>query len=745
MTTTNPAYAFAGIKGALADFEREASPGNINIILFKRAARCYELANAGGGDTQWVESELERIAAAAGHPARQIAGTLASARKKVGMSAADVPAAPHSSPSATKRPKPSYARLADYATAHDLTADDLARWGWKETMRWAESIRTTVLAFSFPTPTGTRYRYADEDRAGRKYDSDRGYQNCWYGRDEAITLAQATSQPLVLGNGEVSTITAQARGVPACCITGGEKTKIPTDLLAELLAVWNGPILLAYDCDPTGRAAAFGQLAQLRAAGYAAEAKDLGGSDGYDLADFARLNPTDTMAALVRCPSREIPGTPDAPTAQAQAQATSGPPTIISARDLMDKVFPPIRWIVPNILAEGLTILGGPPKLGKSALALTIALDCARGGLALGMVPVEKIGVLYLDLENGERRVQDRLGDMLKGAQAPDGLAFAAAWDRTDQLGIVYLDGYLSSHPDCKLVVIDTLAKIRPGSSGRGRLYDDDYGPIDALHALTLQYSCSIVVIHHTGKSDRSDFIDRMSGSTGLTAGADAVMVLERDRGKADACLKITGRDIGEAELALKSDFPLWTLLGKAEFVRQSDERTRVIDAVRNGATTPKAILEELQLDEPELKASTLRTRLFKMVKSGVLENGSSGYRVGVLFEGNAGNAGNAGNTPEQEFCSVTLETPALPYAKIQGNAGNAQQDALNAVGVTRVTRVTSPDADDLWDAPAFALTNQWQEVPPGFPIPADAEGWEDRAEGLTYYRLAPATYEGEV
>ena len=50
-----------------------------------------------------------------------------------------------------------------------------------------------------------------------------------------------------------------------------------------------------------------------------------------------------------------------------------------------------------------------------------------------------------------------------------------------------------------------------------------------------------------------------------------------------------------------------------------------------------------------------------------------------------------------------------------------------------------TPDADDLWDAPAFALTNQWQEVPPGFPIPADAEGWEDRAEGLTYYRLAPA------
>ena len=414
------------------------------------------------------------------------------------------------------------------------------------------------------------------------------------------------------------------------------------------------------------------------------------GAAWYDLvrtaADFAGV----TLQIETRQASTATPANAATPSA---ATPSATPPTIISGADLMAKTFAPIRWIVQNILAEGLTILGGPPKLGKSALALTIALDCARGGIALGKVPVERIDVLYLDLENGERRIQDRVRQLLAGTAVPVGLNFATSWDRTDQLGIVYLDGYLASHPDCKLVVIDTLAKIRPGSSGRGRLYDDDYGPIGLLHDLTLKYNIAIVVIHHTRKAEAADFIDRMSGSTGLTGAADALMVLARDRGKADASLSITGRDVGESELALKSTFPRWELLGQADVIRQSDERTRVIDAVRSGATTPKAILEALQEDEPELKAVSLRTRLCKMVKAGVLENSGNCYSVGVLFSGNSGNSGNtahsgnSGNT-RTPVSSVPDDAQVFPSDKNTGTPDIAHQDALNGAGVPTVPTV---------------------------------------------------------
>ena len=205
----------------------------------------------------------------------------------VSLAHAEEPAKP------TPAPKPHYTSLAEYAQAHGLTCDDLARWGWKE------AKRSGFLVFQFPTDTGNRYRYADADRAGRKYDSDTGYQNCWYGLNEAIARS---GDCLVLCNGEVSTITAQSRGVAACCITGGEKSTIPPALLTELITAWGGPIILAYDCDKTGRNAALGQLAQLRAARVDVRAVDLGGSDGFDLADFCRLHDDHAAEALFSCP-----------------------------------------------------------------------------------------------------------------------------------------------------------------------------------------------------------------------------------------------------------------------------------------------------------------------------------------------------------------------------------------------------------------------------------------------------------
>jgi hypothetical protein len=64
-----------------------------------------------------------------------------------------------------------------------------------------------------------------------------------------------------------------------------------------------------------------------------------------------------------------------------------GKPSPFSLQELLAKVLPPVRWAVPAILPEGLTLLAGKPKQGKSWLGLSLALAIGLGGFALGKLP----------------------------------------------------------------------------------------------------------------------------------------------------------------------------------------------------------------------------------------------------------------------------------------------------------------------------------------------------------------------
>ena len=206
------------------------------------------------------------------------------------------------------KPKPAYTSLDDYAQAHGIPADVLIRAGWRETQRRGG------LAFAYPTDTGTRYRYADETRTGRKYDSDGGGSGspCWYGLTDAVALAESSSGALVLCNGETSTLVAQAHGIPAACVTGGEKSSIKPELLDQLRQQWSGAIVIAFDCDQTGRTAGNGLATHLCAEGWNARAVDLGGSDGFDLADWCKLHPDRAAADVANLPelTQRKPGRP---------------------------------------------------------------------------------------------------------------------------------------------------------------------------------------------------------------------------------------------------------------------------------------------------------------------------------------------------------------------------------------------------------------------------------------------------
>ena len=301
---------------------------------------------------------------------------------------------------------------------------------------------------------------------------------------------------------------------------------------------------------------------------------------------------------------------------------------IVNAADLIGRTFPEPKYIVPGLIVEGLTVFGGKPKIGKSWAALNIAHAVAAGTKALGNIAVEPGEVLYLALEDTQRRLQGRLKTILQGAAPSDRLEFVTHWPRLDAGGLDDLDLWCREHPAARLIVIDTWARVRPAARKGRSFYDDDYAAVEPLKELADRHAVGIVLVHHLRKQVADDPLDEVSGSTGLTGAADSVLILKRERAQADAVLHATGRDIEESETAMQFDRETgaWTCLGNANDFRHSREQMAVIRALGDSAVPlkPKELADIL--DKPR---AAVKMMLSRMAKDGsVRSDGHGGYTL---------------------------------------------------------------------------------------------------------------------
>jgi hypothetical protein len=170
-------------------------------------------------------------------------------------------------------------------------------------------------------------------------------------------------------------------------------------------------------------------------------------------------------------------------------------------------------------------------------------------------------------------------------SETPSNLEFALDWPRLGEGGLAYLEEYLKTHPDLRLVVIDTWARVAPPSGERRcSQYEGDYESLTPLKRLADTYHVSILAVHHLRKTGSSDVLDEIIGSTGVTGAVDGTMILKRDRGQTDATLFVTGRDVErEQQLALSFDATtaLWTLVGNAEELCCTRARQEILDLLR--------------------------------------------------------------------------------------------------------------------------------------------------------------------
>lgn len=232
----------------------------------------------------------------------------------------------------------------------------------------------------------------------------------------------------------------------------------------------------------------------------------------------------------------------------------------VSMQDLYETVYPSRPPVIDGLRYAGTYLFVGAPKVGKSFLMAQIGYHVSTG-LELWSYPIHQGAVLYLALEDDHRRLQDRLFRMF-GTESADNLYFSIY---AKQLGAgleEQLKWFVQEHPDTRLIIIDTLQKVRE-SGGDTYSYASDYEVITKLKAFADEHGICLLLVHHTRKQQAEDKFDMISGTNGLLGAADGAFLLQKERRTSNtAMLDISGRDQQDQRLYLtrNEERLIWTL-----------------------------------------------------------------------------------------------------------------------------------------------------------------------------------------
>ena len=295
---------------------------------------------------------------------------------------------------------------------------------------------------------------------------------------------------------------------------------------------------------------------------------------------------------------------------------------IITAAELQRKEFPPISYVVPGLIPEGLSILAGRPKVGKSWLALDVGIAVAAERVCLGERRPTSGDVLYAALEDNPRRLQRRIDKILSpvSAEWPKRLTLATTWRRLDKGGVDDVVQWADGVTNPRLCILDILAGVRPIRTRDG--YTEDYESLAALHRMANERGLAVLVLHHTRKMEAEDPIDTISGTLGLAGCADTALVI--GRAAQGTTLYVRGRDIEEAEHAVNFDKHScrWTILGSAAEVHRSNERGKILDVLVNATE----LLGPQQIsDRAQMKHDNVRYLLGQMAECGEVMKAARG------------------------------------------------------------------------------------------------------------------------
>jgi hypothetical protein len=306
-----------------------------------------------------------------------------------------------------------------------------------------------------------------------------------------------------------------------------------------------------------------------------------------------------------------------------------------SAEEVLNMDFPEPKWVIRDIIPEGVLIFAGKPKAGKSVMATNICVAVAIGGKYLDR-DVEQGPVLYLHLEDNQRRLKTRIEAMVPiddyTGRRPSGLEHLDLyyqWPRMGEGGLRALDAYFRDHKP-RLVVIDTFKAFQPKlikSDNKKTQYDLDYDWIIALRPLAERHNTTIMIIVHARKQSSDDPIDLISGTLGRAGAVDNCLILTEREGNR-AKIYTVGRDVDNEMYIIeyiKSAW-MWIMLGNPEHVMATDSQQEVLSfLLQNSSEEEPVTLTEIRTNT-KVKPSNLQNRILpKLVKKGLVKRVEKG------------------------------------------------------------------------------------------------------------------------
>ena len=345
----------------------------------------------------------------------------------------------------------------------------------------------------------------------------------------------------------------------------------------------------------------------------------------------------------------------------------------MDAETLMTTPMEPLKFIVNGLLPQGIHVLAGSPKIGKSWLSLWICLQVAKGEKVWEFETL-KSEVLYLCLEDSFARIQNRLFEITD--EAPPTLHFAIMSDAIGSGLEMQIEDFLKEHPRTRLIVIDTLQKVRKSVSANVNPYAADSDDINALKQIADKHSIAIVLVHHLRKTGDADPLNMISGTSGIAGGADSNFVLQKDkRTENTATLICTGRDIEGRELFLEFNRYtfVWELLSPIaiDVLIIPEELFLLSDFIKTQGSFTGTTTELAEALHLELRPAVLKKRMIKHMAY-LSKNGIS-YSENRTFERREFSLTYDSNDDMTvESCSQNL--PSLPSAL------SAEEETVDAV-----------------------------------------------------------------
>ena len=252
------------------------------------------------------------------------------------------------------------------------------------------------------------------------------------------------------------------------------------------------------------------------------------------------------------------------------------PLTVTSAPELQRAKLPPIRYLVEGVLPEGTALLTAASKIGKSWMVLDLGLCIAAGAPFLGRTTTPA-GVLYLALEDSLNRLQDRMNKVLGGKPPPPQFYFATEAPKLDNGLLDTLEDHLKKYPGTRLIVVDTLQKVRGQALPRESGYAQDYREMETIKGFMDQRGVSALFVHHNRKmKDDDDPFNMISGTNGIMGAADTIWtVTKAHRADEEATLHVTGRDVAQSDTVIRFDKESWTWkpVGAADWLAEQRAR----------------------------------------------------------------------------------------------------------------------------------------------------------------------------